>query len=164
VRTHRLSLAAVLLLLCGFNGTTDTYVREPAFSLTLPGSWQRQAVGHDLEFTHEVDRVFVTVLPMQPQDDRLARKIAEMRRQLLIDLAHGQATTTDIEREDNRARTFFFSGADPRNGKRLAVAVASLPAAIVTVTLTRPVTAPQEGFDRLALTIRRTIEARAATP
>lgn len=141
----------------------NTSIREPAFSLTLPGIWQRQPAERDLTFTRDQDSVYITVLPAEKtasagERSRLAHRIAEMRRELLMDLAHGQARTTDVTRSENDGNpVFFFSGSDPRNGKRFAVIVAALPQAIVTVALTRPFVAPPAGFDQLGDDIRRSI-------
>jgi hypothetical protein len=157
--------ASILLTLLALvlPGAKDTNVHEPAFSLTLPGTWQRLTSERDLTYTRDADSVFITVLPAEKtmsagDRGRLARRIAEMRRQLLMDLAHGQATTTDVTRsENNGCPAYFFSGSDPRNDKRFAVTVVALPRAIVTVALTRPFTASPAGLDRIAGEIRQSV-------
>lgn len=158
---HAPILLALLALVLPNGGTTS--VREPAFSLTLPGSWQRQAAGRDLTFTRDADSVFITVLPADKtmsarERGRLARRIAEMRRDLLKDLSHGEATATEVTASENKGHpVYFFTGSDPHNDKRFAVTVVALPQAIVTVALTRPFTAAPAGFERLAGEIQRSI-------
>lgn len=132
------------------SGTTR--VRAASFSAELPGQWQRRdaatyASGDDVVY-------FTVAAPAGEPPDRVAVRIADMRRKLVNDLARGRAKLSPMMKRSNGARTIVsFGGEDPQNGKRLSLAVIAFPDVIVTVALYRPLSASSDGFDNLARSI-----------
>ena len=127
-------------------------VNTAHFALTLSGTWERVASKDSIAYRRGADTVFITTYaPAEPLSKSelvsRAKQIATMRRDLINDLARGQATSSDVVRsERNDQIAFSFDGEDRRNDKRYAITVVALSKVVVTVALYRPITEADAGF------------------
>jgi hypothetical protein len=129
------------------------------FSAQLPGQWEQRPSDNATIYAHGDDVIFITTAtPGDENPERVAMRIADMRRKLIDDLARGKSTLTPIVKTaGTRKKTFSFGGEDPQNGKRLQIAVISFQDVVVTVALYRPLTAPAAGFEDLARSVASSV-------
>ena len=142
----------------------NTIIETPDFVVTLPGQWQQEPSQDSVAYHRGDDRVFVTTyVPSEDlsQTELVARaeRIAKMRRDLINDLARGDATSSIVAMTANRAE-FSFDGEDRRNAKRFAVSVVPLTRRIVTIAVYRPLPVSDRGFLALAHEIVSTLRER----
>jgi hypothetical protein len=138
----------------------DTHLRTRTFVLVLPGIWKQAPSGEAIALTREADTVFISPLESRTRLDSkslqpVVARVVELRRKALSDISGGTAKFTPTLRtvKDERS-VLYFSGEDPRNRKRFHVTVVGLPNVVVTITVYRPLTVSNSGFEDLANRIR----------
>ena len=152
----RLGIACISLV--AMMGATMN-VSTSSFSAQLPGQWEHRPAPDATVYARGDDVVFfTTAMPGDESPDRVAMRIADMRRKLIDDLARGRSRLTPIVKTAEAKRTIFsFGGEDPQNGKRLQIDVIAFHDLIVTVALYRSLSAPADGFEALARSIASSV-------
>jgi hypothetical protein len=142
--------------------SATTNITTPLFSAQLPGQWDQRPSDNATIYARGDDVIFMTTaMPGHEASERMAMRIADMRRKLIDDLARGTSKVTPIVKTaDTGKTTFSFGGEDPQNGKRFQIAVIAFQDVIVTVALYRPLAAPAAGFDDLARSIASSVTGR----
>ena len=156
--------AFVLAMLITQAGTTVT---APAFTLVLPGQWERQPSDTGMKYTRGADTAFITTVQPAEKLNREERRvrvhrIASMRRDVIRDMTRDRAhISAVIDTADNERNIAYFSGDDPKNGKRFYVAVIGLRNdVIVTAALYRSLRASPAGFEDMARAIIESVTSR----
>jgi hypothetical protein len=145
----------------------DTVIRAPLFSLTLPGTWKQRPSQAALVFERATDEVFTTyVEPAKPlhwkETNRVAARLAEVRQKALREISGGKATLSPaLGNVKDERQVFTFSGTDPKNGKRIYVAVVGLPRVFVTIAVYRPLRESEKDFDKICSRIMSSVRPTA---